>query len=173
MGRLLDKNIVINARGGDPKAVRALVEATQTRLFKFCLVLTGDKARAEDLTQETLVKALDSLHKLNKPEAFIDWLFRIARNQMIDEARRHHETPTAPEDLDEPSTGPMAEYLSVHETLSQFEPEDRHLILLIDMEEYTYKEAADALGLTEDTVRSRIFRLRKEFAEKWQARETK
>lgn len=165
MGRSL-KELVEAAAAGDSKATRELVEATQARMFKFCLVLCGDRSRAEDLSQEAFVKALANLKNLKKPEAFIDWLLRLTRHLYIDEVRKQKDTVN---ELDEiASVHPEhAEVIAVHQTLSQFEPEDRWLLVLVDMENYSYKEAGNILGISEDTVRTRLFRLRKAFVEKY------
>jgi len=166
------KDLVEAAQAGDKKALRDLIDATQGRLYKFCFVLCGDPVRAEDLCQEAYLKVFNSLSKLTKPESFFDWLFRITRHLYIDQIRATREQATA--ELPEASvSGEQAEALAVHQTLSQFEPEDRWLLVLVDMEQYTYAEAAEMMGLSEAAVRSRLFRIRKIFVEKWQDRETK
>lgn len=157
------------ARAGDKAALRALVEATQSRLFRFCVTLCGDPVRAEDLAQDAYLKTFDNLAKLDKSEAFIDWLFSMTKNLYIDQTRATREQATE-EMEDVAAAGDFTEQLNVHRTLSQFDPEDRWLLLLVDMERYSYKEAGELLGISEDAVRSRVFRLRKEFLEKWQGR---
>lgn len=175
MGRDL-ADTVTAAAAGDQAAVKQLVEAVQNRLYKFCLVLYGDPSRAEDLSQEALLKALGSLNKLKQPAAFMDWLFRMTRNIYIDEVRRRRrEDPTENEILDQHAahTPEVADILAVHRVLSHFEAEDRWLLVLVDMEDYSYGAAAEVLGISESAVKSRLFRLRKEFVEKWNARATK
>jgi RNA polymerase sigma-70 factor (ECF subfamily) len=164
------------AKNGDRQAQKHLIEATQTRLFRFCMVLCGDQVKAEDLCQETYLKALANLGKLTKPEAFMSWLFQVCRNLAVDEGRKRRERAASAEEMDaleEPASSGFAEHHAVHQVLSQFEPEDRWLLILVDLEEHSYAEAAEVLGLTEDAVRSRLFRLRKEFVNKWNGRETK
>lgn len=170
MGRVL-KEIVADAATGNQAAIRELVEATQTRIYKFCLVLCGDPVQAEDLCQEAYIKSLGNLSKLKEPGAFIDWLFRVTRNLYIDQVRKRREDSLSPEQSEqqEAPAHDMAEILSVHKILAQFEAEDRVLLVLVDMESYSYKDAGQLLGLTEDAVRSRLFRLRKIFVEKWNA----
>ncbi len=173
MGRAL-KEIVEAAATGDQKAVKELVEATQARVYKFCLVLCGDPVRAEDLSQEAYIKALANLKKLKEPAAFIDWLFRVTRNLYIDQVRRQREDSLSPEEAEAhaaPAQG-LTEILAVHKILSQFETDDRMLLVLVDMESYSYRDAGEILGISEDAVRSRLFRLRKLFVEKWQGGET-
>ncbi len=174
MGRAL-KEIVEAAAGGDQTAVKELIESTQSRMFKFCLVLCGDPVQAEDLSQEAYIKALTNLKKLKEPGAFIDWLFRVTRNLYIDQRRRHREQSLSPEETEkqEAPAHEMTEILAVHKVLSQFETDDRLLLVLVDMESYSYKDAGEILGISEAAVRSRLFRLRKIFVEKWQGPETK
>lgn len=168
----LSVELIEAAKAGEKKAWRALVEATQTRLYRFCLVLCGDPVRAEDLCQEAYLKCFDKLSKLDQPSTFISWLFRVTRNLYIDQVRANREDATA--DMAETSANPeYAEAFAVHEALSHFEPEDRWLLVLVDMEGYSYKEAGGMVGISEDAVRSRLFRLRKEFVEKYNGRETK
>jgi RNA polymerase sigma-70 factor (ECF subfamily) len=173
MGHILSKELIESAQKGDMKAWRALVEATQSRLYRFCLVMCGDAVRAEDLCQDAYIKAFSHLSKITKPESFVDWLFRVTKNLYIDSYRRDREIPSAVSEEEMATSGELSEHLAVHEVLSHFEPEDRLLLILIDMEEYSYAEAAQLMAISEDAVRSRIFRLRQEFLKKWQSPETK
>lgn len=169
--------IIVAAKAGDQKAFGQLIEATQNRLFRFCVTLTADKSLAEDLCQEAYLKVFSRLGDLEKPDAFIDWLFRITKNIFLDQMR----SPVAKEtSLDEQTLEMQraedrdwAEILSIHQAMSQFEPEDRWLLMLVDLEERSYSEAGDIMGISEDAVRSRLFRLRKIFLEKWNKPETK
>lgn len=173
MGRPLE-DIIAAAAAGDNAAFRALVEATQGRLFKFCLVLTGDQSRAEDLAQEAYFKILKNLGKLDNAKAFWDWMFRLTRNLYIDALRKQKEELQAePTDLESASHPEYADAMAVHRALSQFETEERLLLVLVDMEDYSYREAGEVLGLSEDAVRSKLFRIRKKFIETWKGRETK
>lgn len=166
-----DVSLVHAAARGDRDAFGALIEATQHRLFKFCLYLSGDRIVAEDLCQESYLRAYGRLRDLTKAEAFLDWIFRIAKNLFIDQVRsgRSRETELTEDQL--ASLGvedsDLSEIIAVHKSLSQFEPEDRYLLLLVDCEGRTYREAADMMEISEDAVRSRLFRLRQEFLKNW------
>ncbi|HUP57079.1 MAG TPA: RNA polymerase sigma factor [Bdellovibrionota bacterium] len=160
------------ARGDGPGLV-ALVDAVQPRLYRFCMFLTGDRQRAEDLCQESLVKAIENLAKLREPGQFLSWLFKMAKNEFLDQKRsaRNRESETI-DDLTgeegirsdalklDPNQQTLAE---VHEALSRLESEDRLLLILVDMEERSYAEAAEIIGITEAALRSRLHRARKEF----------
>lgn len=172
VGSVLNPQLIEAAKSGDRHAWKELIEATQSRLFRFCLVLCGDPAQAEDLCQQAYLKVYTNLSKLQKNESFMDWLFRSTRNLYIDAVRAKREQST--EILEDMAAGgEFSQHLEVHQILSHFKPEDRLLLVLVDMEEHSYKDAGLILGISEDAVRSRVFRLRKEFLEKWNGRETK
>ena len=162
---------VSRAQAGDSSAYTDLIEATQSRLFRFCLTLTGDRVLSEDLCQDAYIKVLARIGSLEKPGAFMDWLFRITRNLYLDHIRsgqaRETELDEAAMESRDPRSADLAEVMSIHRALAQIEPEDRWLLLLVDLEERSYQEAAEALGVSEDSVRSRLFRLRKQFVEQW------
>ena len=165
------RELVLKVQGGDTNCFGELIEKTQNRLFKFCFFLSGNRVVAEDLAQEAYLKAFDRIKGLTKAESFQDWLFRIAKNLYIDQVRSGASRETAVEEAQLESLGVEAnltEILSVQKALSQFEPEDRALLILVEVEGRTYKEAAAHLETTEDAVRSRLFRVRQEFVRKWQ-----
>ena len=165
--------LVAKAAKGDRAAFGDLIEATQNRLFRFAITLCGDRNLAEDLCQEAFIKAHGNLSSLSNPNAFVDWLFQITKNLYLDLCRSKSSKMAS---LDDEENGIMAEaaseggdmgdILAIRKALSQFEPEDRCLLVLVDLEERTYQEAAEILGITEDAVRTRLFRLRKAFIEK-------
>lgn len=156
-------------KSGDKEAFARLIELTQNRLLRFTLALTGDRALAEDLCQETYVKAYTAIRSLEKNEALMDWLFKIVKNLHLDFVRARGNQNASLEDANLDAvcadSADQAQLIAVHRALSQFEPEDRHLLLLIDLEERSYAEAGHILGISEDAVRTRVFRLRKRFVE--------
>lgn len=156
---------------GDQQAFGTLIGLTQHRLFKFCLYLCGDRVVAEDLCQEAYLRAYNRMDSLTKAESFLDWLFRIAKNLFIDHLRsgQSRESELDEEQLESlgAETSDLSEILAVHKSLAQFETDDRYLLLLVDYEGRTYQEAAEMMGISEDAVRSRLFRLRQAFLEKW------
>jgi RNA polymerase sigma-70 factor, ECF subfamily len=80
--------LVASARRGDRAAFEELVRRTSRLVFARLYLETGDRHRAEDLLQETLLIAYRSLNQLADPRGFRTWLLRIAQNVAIDAARR-------------------------------------------------------------------------------------
>jgi RNA polymerase sigma-70 factor (ECF subfamily) len=83
-----EESLVRSARRGDRAAFEELVRRTSRLVFARLYLETGDRHRAEDLLQETLLTAYRSLYQLTEPRGFRTWLLRIAQNVAIDAARR-------------------------------------------------------------------------------------
>lgn len=164
------QSLVSRAIEGDPQAQGQLIELTQDRLFKFCLLLSHNREIAEDLSQETLIKAFKNLKALKKPEALMGWLYQIAKNLFLDLKRSSSRLEVPTEEMPSTESGDpdMSVILSVQKVLSQFEPEERFLLLLVELEGYSYKEAGEMAGLSEDAVRSKLHRLRGQFVSQFE-----
>jgi RNA polymerase sigma-70 factor (ECF subfamily) len=158
---------VRRARAGDPEAFAALVERYWERVYHWLRRLTGCRHGAEDLTQEVFLRAWSGLPALQSPERFRPWVFRIARNCLID-SRRALRCPGAPLPEDVCSSEPEPVHAAVaEESLSLLEeacarlPLDyRAALLLWTQERMSYPEIAQALGITEALARWRVHKAR-------------
>jgi RNA polymerase sigma-70 factor, ECF subfamily len=161
------ENLVIEVQKGSSEAMNSLVEAVQNRLFRFCFYLTGKNDTAEEICQDSLVTLITKIKTLREPEKFFSWLFRVAKNRFLDLVRSHPFSKT--DSLDThgqqlPEKSQNQEIIAdITRTLASFPPEERLLIILIDHEGYSYREAAEIIGISESAVTSRIHRLRDEF----------
>lgn len=168
--------LVLKAKNQDPAAQGALIELTQNRLIKFCILLGSNKELAEDLCQEAYIKAFTSLNKLDSANSFYAWLCQIAKNLFFDHKRKYKEKLQTSEDSTEKDqhlfskgeflSPDLASIIQVQTVLNSFDPEDRFIILMIELEGMTYLETANRLNTTEDTIRSKLHRLRQEFIKK-------
>jgi len=138
-------------------------------LTRIAYRLTGNRADAEDLVQDTYVRALRALDNFT-PGSVDAWLRRIATNLFLDGARRRARVRFDPlaDDADErlPSeqAGPERSYEFAHldrdvaAALAALAPDYRAAVVLCDLEGFSYEEVAQTLGLKLGTVRSRIHR---------------
>jgi RNA polymerase sigma factor (SigM family) len=146
-------------------------------LYFYLLKLSGSPQLAEDLTQETFVRATISLHEYEGEEARA-WLFKVARNAYLDEWRkqkRRKSTPvlslfTSKEEMVSPY-GLPEETLLIKEQYKQLEdllyflPEQyRSILYLREYEGFSYQEIMEALQLTEEQVKVTLYRSRKRLA---------
>jgi RNA polymerase sigma-70 factor (ECF subfamily) len=160
---------VVRVLEGDEAAKIALIEQIQDRLYKFCLLTSRNRQLAEDLCQETLIKAFQNLHTLKEPATFVGWVFQIARNLLIDLKRRPVNKEIQPLEFAVGTANSVNHeaIMTVQKVLASFEPDDRLLLLLIELEGYSYKEAGEIVGLSEDAVRSKLHRLKTAFIKKF------
>jgi RNA polymerase sigma-70 factor (ECF subfamily) len=143
-------------------------------LFRTALRMTRDRARAEDAVQETFLQAWKSFDKFESGTNCKAWLFRILFYSVQHQRRKWFRFPVAAESEDilqttAASPEPIAETLSDEEILAAIDglPDDyRAVALLVDVEEFAYREAAGILGIPIGTVMSRLSRARKTLREK-------
>ena len=159
-------SIVKLAQNGDEKAISELVEFFQKDLLRFCIYLSGNSLLGQDLCQDTFIRALENLKQLKDPAKIKSWLFQTAKNHFLNHVKSPKNAAADEIDsIDEPiGLSTDAELsLAVQNTLSKLEIEERLVILIVDLEENSYTEAAETLGVTEAAVRSRLHRARQNF----------
>lgn len=178
-----DAALVQRSRGGDMQAFGSLVAKYQDRVLNAILRLCGNQADAEELAQETFVKALERLSQFRGQSKFYTWLFRIAVNMAISQRRRGGRIRFHPlgggDELESSQAaaltaavarrreaGPAASAIAaetahrVMDALRQLEDEFRVVVVLRDIEEMDYTQIADVLNVPVGTVKSRLHRAR-------------
>jgi RNA polymerase sigma-70 factor, ECF subfamily len=137
------------------------------RLYRAACALTGSRPAADDLVQDTFARVL-AKPRLLKNDDDIGYLVRTMRNVFLDQRRqaaRRATDPVDPEDFErvEGGTGPgeAVEQREVLDLISTLQEEFRDVLVAVDVVGLSYKEAAQALGVPEGTVMSRLYRARK------------
>jgi RNA polymerase sigma-70 factor (ECF subfamily) len=162
-----EAGLIVDAQAGDRTAFAALVERYWDRLYRWLCHLTRDGHNAEDLAQETFLKAFAAIASFRAGSNFRAWLFRIAHNNFVNERRadRHQLQPLSL-DWPEDAQGPEEEALT-RETLAQLAsavaklPIDFRSALMLRAEaNLSFREIADVMGITEETARWRVFKAR-------------
>ena len=168
------KSIARGLQRRDPDLLDHLIEQYQYRLFRYLLYISGSKERAEDFFQETWIRVLERGHQYDGKYKFEAWLFRIARNLVIDWQRQKKmqslDELTDPEDgtprefaaLNQPSPLNLvltAEQKSgVHASLEKIPTVYREVLVLRFQEELGLEEIAGVLAAPLSTVKSRLYR---------------
>lgn len=159
---------ILAAQGGDRKAFARIVERYWDRLFRWLYHLTRDRHQAEDLVQETFLKALAALGSFRAGSNFRAWLFRIGHNNFVNlkrtERRAKHQLP---DDASAPPAAGPADAMADKEALAEVQRavgelpiEFRSALLLHTQEGLSYREVAAILKTTEETARWRVFKAR-------------
>jgi len=155
------------AQDGDRSAFARLVERYWDRLYRWLYHVTRDRHTAEDLTQETFLKALAALKSFRPGSNFRAWVFRIGHNNFVNQKRSERRTKhQLPEDTAAPEIGTEAA-IENRETLELVAkavadlPEDFRVALTLRVEEeLSFREVAKILNTTEETARWRVFKAR-------------
>jgi RNA polymerase sigma-70 factor (ECF subfamily) len=156
-----------DAAGGDPLAEAALVRATQSDVWRLCAAL-GDRDSADDLTQETYLRAFGSLHRFENRSSVRTWLLAIARRVCADavRSRRRRRLTLVRDDADLESLSPtdaadpVGEGATVTDLLARLDPDRREAFVLTQLLGLPYAEAAEVAGCPVGTIRSRVARAR-------------
>ena len=158
-------------REGDAQALAVLFDRYKGRLFGFLYRLVGERALAEDLLGETMLRVYQHRGRFRPGGAFAPWAYRIARNLAIQEIRRRQVSRRAAGRLEaEAATGPWghpeadAERAELRSTvitaLRQLPEDQRSAAILREYEGLNYKEIAAVLGCSEEAARARTYRAR-------------
>jgi RNA polymerase sigma-70 factor (ECF subfamily) len=172
----LDWLIVERVHAGDKQAFNLLVIKYQTRIFRPILRIVRNQSEAEEIVQETFIRAYRALRYFRGDAAFYTWLYRIglnaAKNSVIRQSRRHAECQ-----LDESALGTSESLHSGNETpetifasrqvavvintaIDNLPPMLRMAIVLREIEGLSYEQISAVMECPIGTVRSRIFRAR-------------
>jgi RNA polymerase sigma-70 factor (ECF subfamily) len=160
------------APNGSPAEETAGIEHIDG-LYSYALVLTRNRSEAEDLVQETYVRAIGAMGRLRSDSNVKSWLFTILRNIWFNQLR-HQRTAKlvaldgeeGAMDIAETAKSPYAFYVSkmehkqVREAIQQLPADFREIILLREFEELSYQEIATILDCPAGTVMSRLARAR-------------
>ncbi len=179
-----DKELVARALKGDESAYGELLERFRRPVFSLIYRMIGDREQAEDLAQESFVKAFNNLDSYNPSYRFSSWLFKIANNHAIDHLRRArlptvsiHGSPHAANAEREEETrivletkdeSPEQEFLAlqlgsqIEEAIAKLRPEYRTAVILRHVESRPYEEIAEIMEVPIGTVKTFLHRARAE-----------
>ncbi|MFD9397062.1 sigma-70 family RNA polymerase sigma factor [Streptomyces sp. NPDC060000] len=157
------------ARAGDPDAVDRFVRALRPDVVRYVTYLSADRQLADDLAQDTFLRALGSLHRFEGRSSARTWLLAIARRTVIDSLRYAAARPRSA-DLDDwtacaeraqPSGLPgFDDGVALLDLLDALPAERREAFVLTQLAGLPYEEAAEAGGCPVGTIRSRVARAR-------------
>jgi len=162
-----DALLVLRCQQGETKAFAALVDRWQERLLGHAARLIDDRSAAGDIVQETWIAVIKGLSKLDDAEAFGKWVFRIMTNKCSDWGRKQQRDrrlkDRLTQDKDQSENAPTASnqrFDSVQQAMDILPAEQRSLLALYYIEEFSVAEIADIVGVPQGTVKSRLFHAR-------------
>lgn len=179
VSKSLDELLVERAKRGDVEAFEQLVSQYEKKVYNLSYRLTGSHEDASDVAQEAFVRVYTSLPEFRGDSSFATWLFRIVHNACLDELRKRKRQRVT--SIDETvmvddgeigrqfateSDGPeqalerVETQRAVQTAISSLDEEYRIVVMMRDIQGYSYNEIADTLGINLGTVKSRLNRAR-------------
>lgn len=158
----------LEARAGDRAALGELIRLTQPDIWRFLAHLAGWDA-ADDLTQETYLRAMDALPGYRAEASVRTWLLTIARRTAVDRFRREAAGPlfVSTERVDPPTVPDASHRVATQQMLASLGGDRREAFILTQVAGFSYAEAAEIAGVPIGTIRSRVARARAELVAGW------
>jgi len=159
------------ARTGDSRAFEQLYRAHVDRVFSLCVRMSGDRAMAEELTQDCFVRAWERLSSFRGESAFGTWLYRLAVNVVLNarktagRARKRFVTEEGDDERSEPS-GERETFrnpgtiMDLEQAVAGLPPGARRVFVLHDVQGYRHEEIAEMLGITSGGSKAQLHRAR-------------
>jgi RNA polymerase sigma-70 factor (ECF subfamily) len=163
-----DAALAVRASRGESAAFGLLYDKHVAAIYRYVYYRVRDDAEAEDLTSDVFMRALKAMPRYEPRQAFLAWLYRIARNAVIDRARRGNRQVSYEDALEHPTPDQIVvpdEQVLAHSdnetlrgALAKLTPLQQEVIVLRFLEGYSTEEIAKIVGKREGTVRGIQFR---------------
>ena len=163
-----DVALAVRASKGEAAAFGLLYDRHVDAIYRYVYYRVRDDAEAEDLTSDVFMRALKAMPRYEPRQAFLAWLYRIARNAVIDRARRGKKQVSYEDALDHPTPDQIvdpddqilerAENSALRAALSKLTPLQQEVVVLRFLEGFSTQEIARIVGKREGTVRGIQFR---------------
>ena len=171
---------VLRLKANEDAAYDELVRTYNASIFHVAYRMLGDTAEASDVVQEIFIKVFRNIGSFKGQAALKTWIFRIALSEILNRLRwwksRHRSSTVSLDDQPNgheyyvPDSGPSPEEmleskereLAIQQALGKLSSEHRSIIVLRDIEGFSYTEIADVLGISMGTVKSRLARGRED-----------
>ena len=168
----MDELLLRRAQNGDPEAFGQLMEPLEQLVWRVCWHYTGNREAAEDCGQEAMIRIWRSLGSYRGDCALESWVYRIAANCCMDWLRKKKRDrsvsmePMVEQGFDPADDAPGTEAQVVakderqrlREAIALLPDDQREALILTQLEKVSYEETAQALGVSEGTVKSRVNR---------------
>lgn len=174
-----EQRLVAMAQRGEIAAFESLIEAYEARIYNLAYRMLGNPEDARDAAQETFLKAYSALRRFRGDSSFSTWIYRIARNSCLDAIRTRKRSRTY--SLDDPvdtGDGEVTRQIEgdlpspdeviltrerqtvINDALAELPDHHRSVLVLRDIEGFSYEEIAEVLEVKLGTVKSRLYRAR-------------
>lgn len=168
------EELIKEAKKGNKDAFTSLIMEIENDLYKIARTRLSNEADIDDVIQETMIEAYRSIRRLREPKKFKKWVITILINKCNKIYKRKYKEDVSIDkyDLDKyivsNSYKNIEDDLNFYSLLKQLKYEERIVIILYYMEQYSIKDIKEILKMNENTVRTHLFRARKKIKENYE-----
>lgn len=162
-----EAQLVFRTRQGDEGSLRNLIDLHRTRLIRTAANILRDPVEAEDVAQESFLKAFRELHRLRDDRAFGSFIYRICVRLCVDRLRLKRAEPSELDPSETVSGGSIENRMLIEKLLGKMPTDLRSTLVLREVEQLSYEEVAEVMNVPVGTVRSRLHAARERFRGLW------
>lgn len=160
------------AAAGDRRAFERVYRAHVDRVYSICVRMTADRLMAEELTQDTFVRAWEKLNLFRGESAFATWIHRLAVNVVLNarksDSRLRRRVPVSTDEREDeagveapaPVTFAPGEWMDIEQAIARLPTGARRIFVLHDVEGYRHEEIGEMLGITAGGSKAQLHRAR-------------
>lgn len=169
--RAADEDIIRQVLNGNRNAYALLVDKYKDRVYSLALSIVRNRELAEEIAQDTFVKAYSSLKKFRKEAGFSTWIYRITYNTAVSETRKKKTKTYSIENMEQPDheaekkEEKEEQYKLLEKAVSALAPEEKLIITLYYFEEMKVEQISEITGLTVSNVKVKLYRIRQKLKE--------
>ncbi|EJW15325.1 RNA polymerase sigma factor [Paenibacillus alvei] len=158
------EEVVAEVQSGDKQAYRVILQHYERQMYTYCYYILKNHAETEDAVQEIFIRAYENLYQYNRRVSFSAWLYKVAYHHLINLKKKKIRWLNLIKQVEKQNEHFEIAF-SQHETivsqlLTYLTAEERHILLLKAVEQYTFEEISEIMGLKSATVRKKYERLR-------------
>ena len=180
MNKERDNMLVENTLKGNISSFEELIRLYQGKIFNFLSKMTASREDAEEITQEVFIKVYKNLYKYNNKWSFSTWIYRIAINTLRSEYRKIKnnkdidyyatipELPANFSDYPEIAYEIKEQSVEIIKLIDQLKEDQKTALLLRCMQDFSFKEIGDILGITPDAAKMKIQRAKQSICRKYE-----
>ena len=156
---------------GNIHAYTEIIRCFQKPIYMYCYYLLGNKEEAEDASQDIFIKGLENISNFSYTVSFSAWLYKIAHHHCMDLIKKKNKgykfwTGFKKNHASQTHSQEHGYNDIIHDLLEKLNADEKRILLLRSLEEYSFDEIASIMGLTPTTVRKKYERLRKKLMKK-------
>lgn len=159
--------VIDRVKHGDKQAYASIIQQFERQMYTYCYYILKNHEETEDAVQDIFIRSYENLHQYNRQVSFSAWLYKIAYNHMMTMKKKQGRwlklVNAVKEQQPKVEISPKASV--IEEMLTYLTPEERHILLLKAVEQYTFEEIGKIMGIKPATIRKRYERLRRKLLE--------